>query len=130
MRSARGPSSTGSGRSPGCWETRAAGLGDDCGLVREGEEFLALSTDVSVEGVHFRLDWIGPEEVGWRSAAAALSDLAAEGAEPIGLLCAVTMPAAAREAELLELMAGVGAAAKPRAPWCWAAISPRAPPGA
>ena len=55
---------------------------------------------MSVEGVHFRLDWIGPEEVGWRAAAAALSDLAAEGAEPIGLLCAVTVPAAAAEAEL------------------------------
>jgi thiamine-monophosphate kinase len=88
------------------------GLGDDCGLVREGEEFIAFSTDVSVEGVHFRRDWIGPEEVGWRSAAAALSDLAAEGAEPIGLLCAVTMPAAAAETELLQVMAGVGAAAQ------------------
>ncbi len=91
---------------------QGTGLGDDCGLVREGEEFIAFSTDVSVEGVHFRRDWIGPEEAGWRSAAAALSDLAAEGAEPIGLLCAVTMPAAAVEAELLQVMAGVGAAAR------------------
>ncbi|MEO8090164.1 MAG: thiamine-phosphate kinase [Gemmatimonadales bacterium] len=91
---------------------QGSGLGDDCGLVREGEEFIAFSTDVSVEGVHFRRVWIGPEEVGWRSAAAALSDLAAEGAEPIGLLCAVTMPAAAAEAELFQVMAGVGAAAK------------------
>lgn len=88
------------------------GLGDDCGLVREGEEFIAFSTDVSVEGVHFRRDWIGPEEVGWRAAASALSDLAAEGAEPIGLLCAVTMPATAADAELLQVMAGVGAAAR------------------
>lgn len=91
---------------------QGAGLGDDCGLVRQGEEFLALSTDVSVEGVHFRRDWIGPEEVGWRAAAAALSDLAAEGAEPIGLLAAVTMPATAAESELLQVMAGVGAAAR------------------
>ena len=91
---------------------QGAGLGDDCGLVREGEEFIAFSTDVSVEGVHFRRDWIGPEEVGWRATAAALSDLAAEGAEPIGLLCAVTMPATAVEAELLQVMAGVGAAAR------------------
>ncbi|HEY8195814.1 MAG TPA: thiamine-phosphate kinase [Gemmatimonadales bacterium] len=91
---------------------QGTGLGDDCGLIREGEEFIAFSTDVSVEGVHFRRNWIGPEEVGWRSAAAALSDLAAEGAEPIGLLCAVTMPAAAAEAELLQVMAGVGAAAR------------------
>ncbi|HEV8178584.1 MAG TPA: AIR synthase related protein, partial [Gemmatimonadales bacterium] len=91
---------------------QGAGLGDDCGLVRQGEEFLAFSTDVSVEGVHFRRDWIGLEEVGWRATAAALSDLAAEGAEPIGLLCAVTMPAAAPEGDLLQVMAGVGAAAR------------------
>jgi thiamine-monophosphate kinase len=91
---------------------QGVGLGDDCGLIREGEEFFALSTDVSVEGVHFRPQWIRPEEVGWRATASALSDLAAEGAVPVGILCAVTMPARAPETHLLELMSGVGAAAK------------------
>lgn len=91
---------------------QGVGLGDDCGLVREGEEFFALSTDVSVEGVHFRPQWLRPEEVGWRATASALSDLAAEGADPLGLLCAVTMPARAPEAHLLQLMSGAGAAAK------------------
>jgi thiamine-monophosphate kinase len=90
---------------------RASGLGDDCGFVRVGDELLAVSTDISVEAVHFRLDWIGLEEVGWRATAAALSDLAAVGAEPVGLLSAVTMPDGAGEPALLELMAGVGAAA-------------------
>ncbi len=92
--------------------SQAAGLGDDCGLIREGEEFFALSTDVSVEGVHFRPEWIGPEEVGWRATASALSDLAAEGAEPVGLLCAVSMPAEAPQDHLVRLMSGAGAAAK------------------
>jgi thiamine-monophosphate kinase len=91
---------------------QSAGLGDDCGLIREGEEFFALSTDVSVEGVHFRPQWLRPEEVGWRATAAALSDLAAEGALPVGVLSAVTMPASAPEAHLLELMSGIGAAAR------------------
>jgi thiamine-monophosphate kinase len=91
---------------------QGSGIGDDCGLFREGQDFIALSTDVSVEGVHFRREWITSEEVGWRSAAAALSDLAAEGADPVGLLCAVTMPATAPESELVQVMAGVGAAAK------------------
>jgi thiamine-monophosphate kinase len=90
---------------------RAQGLGDDCGFVRIGDEYLALSTDVSVDHVHFRLDWISLEEVGWRATAAALSDLAAVGAEPAGILAAVTMPGAAGEAELLDLMKGVGSAA-------------------
>lgn len=91
---------------------QGVGLGDDCGLIREGEEFFALSTDVSVEGIHFRPQWVRPEEVGWRATASALSDLAAEGAVPVGILGAVTMPARAPETHLLELMSGVGAAAK------------------
>lgn len=91
---------------------QSGNLGDDCGLIREGEEFFALSTDVTVEGVHFRSEWITPEEVGWRATASALSDLAAEGAEAVGVLCAVTMPAQAPQAQLLELMSGAGAAAK------------------
>ena len=62
--------------------------------------------------MHFRLDWIRHQEAGWRATVAALSDLAAEGAEPVGLLSAVTMPADATERELLELMTGVGAAAR------------------
>ena len=51
-----------------------------------------------VEGVHFRLDWLGLREVGWRAAAAALSDLAAEGAAPAGVLAAVTVPDGCRGA--------------------------------
>jgi thiamine-monophosphate kinase len=91
---------------------RGAGLGDDCALIQTAAGFFALSTDVSLEQVHFRLDWIRLAEVGWRATAAALSDLAAEGAEPAGVLCAVTMPPAASESELLEVMSGVGAAAE------------------
>jgi thiamine-monophosphate kinase len=90
---------------------RAAGLGDDCALLPSGEGFVALSTDLSVEGVHFRPDWLSLEEVGWRAAAAALSDLAAEGAEATGVLSAITLPATAGERELLQVMSGVGAAA-------------------
>ncbi|HEX6406473.1 MAG TPA: thiamine-phosphate kinase [Gemmatimonadales bacterium] len=89
----------------------ASGLGDDCALFPAGDTFFALSTDVSVEGIHFRLDWISLEEAGWRAAAAALSDLAAEGARPLGLLSAVTMPDSAAQGDLLQLMNGVGAAA-------------------
>jgi thiamine-monophosphate kinase len=91
--------------------SRAAGLGDDCARLAPGPGTLAVSTDASVEGVHFRLDWIGLREAGWRATAAALSDLAAAGAEPAGVLAAVVVPVAAGEAELVELMLGVGDAA-------------------
>lgn len=90
---------------------RAHSLGDDCALLPSGDGTLALSTDVSVEGVHFRLDWIDLAEVGWRSTAAALSDLAAEGAAPVGVLSAITVPEGAGERALAELAAGIGDAA-------------------
>jgi len=90
---------------------RAHGLGDDCALLPDGEGALAISTDVSVEGVHFRLDWIDPAEAGWRATAAALSDLAAEGAAPIGVLSALTVPDGASEEDLIALTGGIGEAA-------------------
>lgn len=90
---------------------RARGLGDDCALLPDGDRTLAISTDLSVEGIHFRLDWIEPAEAGWRAAAAALSDLAAVGAEPVGVLSAITVPAGAAEETLTAIADGIGAAA-------------------
>jgi thiamine-monophosphate kinase len=89
----------------------AGPLGDDCALVPDGATTLALSTDVSVENVHFRRDWLQADEIGWRAASGALSDLAAEGAKAIGLLAAVTAPRSVAERDLVELMRGVGEAA-------------------
>jgi len=90
--------------------SRARGLGDDTAFVTLGENTLALSTDVSVEGVHFRRDWLTLEEIGWRAAAAALSDLAAAGADALGLLVALTVPAAEETESLVAIMEGAGAA--------------------
>jgi thiamine-monophosphate kinase len=87
---------------------QAAGAGDDCAFVPAGTGVLALSTDTSVEGVHFRREWLSLEEIGWRAAAGALSDLAAVAAEPIGVLAALVLPDAIGEAETVELMRGVG----------------------
>ncbi len=89
----------------------AAELGDDCAVLAPGAGSLAVSTDTSVEGVHFRLDWIGLREAGWRATAAALSDLAATGADAAGILAAVVAPAGSGEIDLVELMRGVGDAA-------------------
>jgi thiamine-monophosphate kinase len=53
--------------------------------------------DLTIEDVHFKRDWISMEEAGWRAAAAALSDLAAMAAEPIGVL--ISMAVQEEEAE-------------------------------
>jgi thiamine-monophosphate kinase len=94
----------------GVWGERAAGIGDDAALLKlptgAGVRLVA-STDASVEGVHFRREWLTSEEIGARAAAAALSDLAAMGATPIGLLLALGVPAHWRRA-IPEIAHGVG----------------------
>jgi len=90
--------------------SRARELGNDTALVKVGETTVALSSDVSVEGVHFRREWLSLEEIGWRAAAAALSDLAAAGAEVVGVLAALTVPAGEGQDTFVSLMNGVGAA--------------------
>src|SRR6266478_1277692 len=71
----------------------AEGLGDDCALVPLGTTTLAVSIDASLEGVHFRTDWLDFKEIGFRAAGAALSDLAADGARPLGVLVSLGVPA-------------------------------------
>jgi thiamine-monophosphate kinase len=75
------------------WGDAAVGLGDDCAVMDmpPGTRLVA-TTDSSVDRVHFRADWITPEEIGWRATAAAVSDLAAAAAEPLGIMLALTLP--------------------------------------
>lgn len=93
------------------WGPRARGIGDDGAVldVPTGSR-LVVSTDTSVEDVHFRRAWLTPAEIGYRAAMAALSDLAAMGAAPLGLLVALTVPTGWR-AQLLEVARGIGDAA-------------------
>lgn len=71
----------------------ALGPGDDAAILRfDGSESLVVSTDLSVEDVHFRREWTTWEAIGFRSIAAALSDLAAMAARPIGVLVSVAVP--------------------------------------
>ena len=69
------------------------GIGDDCALLRPhaGEE-LAVTTDLSIQGRHFRLDWHPPESVGHRTLARGLSDLAAMGARPVAAFLSLGLP--------------------------------------
>ena len=69
------------------------GIGDDCALLqlRPGEE-VAVTTDLSIDGRHFRLEWHPAEAVGHRTLARGLSDLAAMGARPIGAFLSFGLP--------------------------------------
>lgn len=73
----------------------ALGIGDDCAMLRArpGEE-VAVTTDLSIDGRHFRLDWHTPESVGHRVLARGLSDLAAMGARPLAAFLSLGLPPA------------------------------------
>jgi len=94
------------------WGPRAGGIGDDAALldVPPGQQ-LAVSTDSSVEGVHFRRGWLTAHEIGYRAAVAAISDLAAMAATPVGLVSAISLPNDWQGA-LHELTDGIGEAAE------------------
>ena len=95
------------------WGATASGIGDDAALIPSGGSGVqrVASTDVSVENVHFRRGWITPREIAYRATAAALSDLAAMAAEPVGILVALTLPDS-WWAHLDEIADGIGEAAE------------------
>jgi thiamine-monophosphate kinase len=99
------------------WGPNARGVGDDAAVIPSiGDRSLVASTDTSVENVHFRRDWLTPQEIGYRAAAAALSDLASMGSRPLGILVAITIPDSWRSS-VDAITDGIGeAAAKSRAP--------------
>jgi thiamine-monophosphate kinase len=69
------------------------GVGDDCALLRlkTGEE-AAVTTDLSIEGRHFRLDLHPAEAIGHRTLARGLSDIAAMGARPVAAFLSLGLP--------------------------------------
>jgi thiamine-monophosphate kinase len=71
-----------------------AGIGEDCAVLRvpAGHEVL-VTTDVSLEGVHFRREWHSPQDIGHRCLTRGLSDIAAMGGEPIAAFLSLALPA-------------------------------------
>jgi thiamine-monophosphate kinase len=69
------------------------GIGDDCAILRPppGHD-IVVTTDLSLENVHFRRDWHPPESVGHRCLARGLSDLAAMGATPLAAFLSLAFP--------------------------------------
>ena len=53
-----------------------------------------LSSDLAIEGVHFRREWLTFPEIGYRAVASAMSDLAAMAARPVGVLVSLALPGA------------------------------------
>src|SRR6266487_5471819 len=70
------------------------GIGDGSAVLKIPKGHQALvTTDFSLEGVHFRREWHPPESVGHRCLARGLSDIAAMGGEPVAAFLSLALPA-------------------------------------
>jgi len=70
-----------------------AGIGDDCAILRPpmGHEIL-VTTDFTLEGIHFRRNWHSPEVIGRRCLTRGLSDIAAMGGQPLAVFLSLALP--------------------------------------
>ena len=98
------------GSAPGPVRT---GIGDDCAVLRgsAGKDWL-VTTDLTVEGVHFRRDWHPARAVGHRCLARGLSDIAAMGGEPAAAFLSLALPRRTPQQWVDEFMEGYLALAR------------------
>ena len=83
------------------------GIGDDCAVIPSGGgRSTVITTDLLAEGVHFLRRALSPEELGRKSLAVNLSDVAAMGAAPVGSLLSLALPADCRGEWAERFMAG------------------------
>ncbi|MGR0219433.1 thiamine-phosphate kinase [Agromyces sp. ZXT2-6] len=68
------------------------GAGDDAAVVAAPDGRVVVTTDLMVHGPDFRLAWSTPFDLGWKAAATNLTDVAAMGARPTGLVVAIAAP--------------------------------------
>jgi thiamine-monophosphate kinase len=89
------------------------GIGDDCAaLAVGGADYLLWTVDTLVEGVHFNLAYTSLNQLGWKSLAVNLSDIAAMGGEPGYALLSLGWPPSRDRSPALALAAGLAQAAR------------------
>jgi thiamine-monophosphate kinase len=89
-----------------------AGIGDDCAVLRiarrSGQQpDVLVTTDFSLEGIHFRRDWHSPESVGHRCLARGLSDIAAMGGKPVAAFLSLALPRNLQQRWVSRFMLGL-----------------------
>jgi thiamine-monophosphate kinase len=80
------------GRNRGSNRAILTGIGDDCAVLRLAGRDSLITTDFTLEGIHFRRDWHPPDSVGHRCLARGLSDIAAMGGEPVAVFLSLALP--------------------------------------
>ena len=98
--------------------TAPVGPGDDAAVLAVPDGRVVATTDTLVHGPDFRLAWSSAEDLGFKSAAVNLADVAAMGARPIGLLVALAMPDDTPLSFVRGLADGLALACAELAPGC------------
>ena len=85
------------------------GIGDDAAVMRSPEKgrLLLLTTDMLVEGTHFKLDMISAYQLGWKALAVNLSDIAAMGGMPSYALVSLALPGHTEVEDVTALYRGM-----------------------
>jgi thiamine-monophosphate kinase len=89
------------------------GPGDDAAVVATSDGRVVVTTDLLVEGRHFRLDWSDGADVGWRAAVQNLADVAAMGARPTALVVGLVVPPTLPVVWVTGLATGLATACPP-----------------
>jgi len=90
--------------------TNSRGIGDDCAAIDLGKEYLLVTTDMMFQRTHIPMQ-MTPYQMGWFLVAMNLSDIAAKGGTPLGLVCSFGLPKKTTEMFLKELTKGADACA-------------------
>ncbi len=85
-------------------------IGDDCAAIDLGEQYLLVTTDMMFQRTHIPAQ-MTPYQMGWFLVAMNLSDIAAKGGTPLGVVCSYGLPKKTTEAFLKELARGADACA-------------------
>lgn len=82
-------------------------IGDDCAVVRVFGRNLLVTCDMFIEDVHFRKSFYRAEDIGWKVAAGAISDIAAMGGTPLFCVVSLACPATTRVVYIEDMYKGM-----------------------
>ncbi len=88
------------------------GIGDDTAVLDMGNKYLLITTDILIENIHFDWKWFNPFQLGYRSLAVNLSDIAAMGGKARYFLVSIGLPKKFLKESLKELIAGIKSLAR------------------
>jgi thiamine-monophosphate kinase len=89
------------------WKNLVDGIGDDCAVWRGDNNNVLGKVDCQVQNIHFNLDIITWQDLGWKVLAVNLSDIAAMGGQPCYALVSLGLPPQTSVEDVLSLYRGL-----------------------